>query len=32
MIDFADFAAVVDLTYHQALERRYATEPLVDPS
>ena len=32
MIDFADFAAVVDLTCHQELERRHATEPVVDPS
>jgi hypothetical protein len=32
MIDFADFGAVVDLTYHQSLERRYATEPIADPS
>jgi hypothetical protein len=32
MIDFADFGAVVDLTYHQALERRDATEPFADRS
>lgn len=32
MSDFANLGAVVDLTYHQALERRDAIEPVADRS